>query len=326
MFHVNIRFIGSVRKDRIAIKARSAGSGVAVGRVIAIANQKGGVGKTTTAINLAVAMAEIGRRVLLIDLDPQGNATSGVCQREVASVARDSGNTIYQVLVGDLALTRAIIPVRPTLHLAPAGNDLVGAEIELVAMDGREHRLKTILESVIQDYNYVLIDTPPSLGILTLNALVAADSVLVPMQCEYYALEGLSALLGTINKVKAALRPELEIEGLLLTMFDARNRLSFEIAEEIQKHFPEKIFKSVIPRSVRLSESPSHGLSVLEYESKSSGAAAYRALAAEIIRREPGAASENNSETREAPDALSTTQTETDASSKSRFARLFGRG
>ena len=302
---------------------------MAVGRVIAIANQKGGVGKTTTAINLAVAMAEVGRRVLLVDLDPQGNATSGVCQREVASVARDSGNTIYQVLIGDVALTRVIIPVRPTLFLAPAGSDLVGAEIELVTAEGRERRLKTLLEPIHQDYNYVLIDTPPSLGILTLNALVAADSVLVPMQCEYYALEGLSALLGTINKVKAALRRELEIEGLLLTMFDARNRLSHEIADEIQKHFPEKIFKSVIPRSVRLSESPSHGLSVLEYESKSSGAAAYRALAAEIIRREPGAAKAEhrggaNAETG-AANAETTTETDTDASNKSRFARLFGR-
>ncbi len=305
---------------------------VAVGRVIAIANQKGGVGKTTTAINLAVAMAEAGRHVLLVDLDPQGNATSGVTQREVASVARDSGHTIYQVLVGDLPLTRVIIPVRPTLFLAPAGSDLVGAEIELVSTEGRERRLKTLMKPLIQDYNYVLIDTPPSLGILTLNALVGADSVLVPMQCEYYALEGLSALLGTINKVKALLRPELEIEGLLLTMFDARNRLSHEIAEEIQKHFPEKIFKSVIPRSVRLSESPSHGLSVLEYESKSAGAAAYRALAAEIMRREPGAANELNAEQSGttigetgAANAETTTAADTDGSSKSRFARLFGR-
>ncbi|WP_370655512.1 ParA family protein [Candidatus Binatus sp.] len=292
-----------------------------MGRIISIANQKGGVGKTTTAINLAVALAELGRRVLLLDLDPQGNATSGVSQREVATVARESGRTIYQVLIGETPLAQVTIPVRATLDLAPAGADLVGAEIELVAAEGRERRLKMVLGPLVTDYNYVLIDTPPSLGILTLNALVAADSVLVPMQCEYYALEGLSALLGTIKKVKAAFRPGLEIEGLLLTMFDARNRLSHEIAGEIRSHFPAETFKSVIPRSVRLSESPSHGLSVLEYESKSSGAAAYRALAAEIIRkREAGA------EVAEQSAAPADKNDETDAAAgKSRLARLFGR-
>ncbi|MFZ0248272.1 ParA family protein [Candidatus Binatus sp.] len=260
--------------------------GQAVGRIIAIANQKGGVGKTTTAINLAVAIADTGRRVLLVDLDPQGNATSGISTPEDVSAARIEGKTIYQALVGGLAMVEIIRQVRPTLSLAPAGDDLVGAEIELVTMEGRERRLRALLEPVRQEYNYVLIDTPPSLGILTLNALVAADSVLVPMQCEYYALEGLSALLGTINKVKAALRSGLEIEGLVLTMFDTRNRLSHEISAEVRKHFPEKVFRSVIPRSVRMSESPSHGLSVLEYESKSAGAEGYRALAAEIIARE----------------------------------------
>jgi len=257
-----------------------------VGRVITVANQKGGVGKTTTAINLAYALALQGRRVLLIDLDPQGNATSGLaCSEEIRS-ALASGKTIYEALISGGAINDIVHMVRPNLYLAGASADLVGAEIEMATMAGRERRLRAMLYNVRQEYNIVLIDTPPSLGLLTLNALVASDTVLVPMQCEYYALEGLSSLLSTIKRVKEQLRPALEIEGLVLTMFDSRNRLSHEIAREVRNHFAEKVFKSVIPRNVRLSESPSHGLSVLEYEAKSAGAEGYRELAAEIIARE----------------------------------------
>src|SRR5258708_16490144 len=259
-----------------------------------MANREGGVGKSAAVFNLALPLADSGRKVLVVALDPKGNATSGIATPEDVSAARSEGKTIYQALVGGLPIAEILRQVRPTLWLAPAGDDLVGAEIELVTREGRERRLRALLEPVRQEYNYVLIDTPPSLGILTLNALVAADSVLVPMQCEYYALEGLNSLLGTINKVKAALRPGLELEGLVLTMFDSRNRLSHEISDEVRKHFPEKVFSSVIPRSVRLSESPSHGLSVFEYEPKSAGAEGYRGLAAEIIERGEGSGGGTN--------------------------------
>jgi len=257
-----------------------------VGRVITVANQKGGVGKTTTAINLGFALAQLGRRVLLIDLDPQGNATSGLACSDEIRAALASGKTIYEALVSGGAINDVIHMVRPNLYLAGAGADLVGAEIEMATMAGRERRLRAMLYDIRQEYNIVLIDTPPSLGLLTLNALVASDTVLVPMQCEYYALEGLSSLLATIKRVKEQLRPALELEGLVLTMFDSRNRLSHEIAREVRQHFADKVFKAVIPRNVRLSESPSHGLSVLEYEAKSAGAEGYRELAAEIIARE----------------------------------------
>jgi chromosome partitioning protein len=257
-----------------------------VGRVITVANQKGGVGKTTTAVNLAFALAQAGRRILLIDLDPQGNATSGLaCSSEIRD-ALASGRTIYEALISGGAINDIVHQVRPNLFLAGADADLVGAEIEMATMAGRERRLRALLYGVREEYNFVLIDTPPSLGLLTLNALVASDTVLVPMQCEYYALEGLSALLGTIKRVKEQLRPALEIEGLVLTMFDSRNRLSHEIAREVREHFADKVFKAIIPRNVRLSESPSHGLSVFEYESRSAGAAGYRELAAEILARE----------------------------------------
>jgi len=273
--------------------------GVVVGRLVAIANQKGGVGKTTTAINLAVALAAPDRGILLVDLDPQGNATSGLTPPTELAKLRASGNTIYEAVVGRVPFGGTIRKVREYLSLVPSSTDLVGAEIELATMEGRERRLKEILAPVRDNYAFILIDTPPSLGLLTLNAMVAADSVMVPMQCEYYALEGLSALLDTIARIRRALNPALQIDGLVLTMFDARNRLSHEIARDVNKHFPDKVFQSFIPRNVRLSESPSHGLSVLEYDAKSAGAEAYQQLAAEVLARSGGLSTRSGDVSRE---------------------------
>jgi len=270
-----------------------------VGRLVVIANQKGGVGKTTTAINLAIALAAPERRILLIDLDPQGNASSGLMPPAQIADAKASGKTIYEALVGRIGIADAIYQVRDHVFLAPSGPDLVGAEIELASTEGRERRLKDLVAPIRDDYAFLLADTPPSLGLLTLNAMVAADSVMVPMQCEYYALEGLSALLGTVTRVRRVLNPGLQIDGLVLTMFDGRNRLSHEIAREVNKHFPDKVFQNVIPRNVRLSESPSHGLSVIEYDIKSAGAEAYRQLAVEILRRTLGEAAVVEASTRE---------------------------
>ncbi|MGH7843122.1 MAG: ParA family protein [Candidatus Binataceae bacterium] len=256
-----------------------------MGRLIAIANQKGGVGKTTTAINLAIALASPTQRILLVDLDPQGNASSGIMPSSELFKVKQSHLTIYEALMTFVPIAKVLREAREQVFVAPSGPDLVGAEIELATMAGRERRLGEILKPVRDDYAFILIDTPPSLGLLTLNALVAADSVLVPMQCEYYALEGLSALLGTIARVRKELNPRLKIEGVVLTMFDTRNRLSAEIAREVEKHLPTEIFQAVIPRNVRISESPSHGLAVMEYDAKSAGAEAYRGLAEELIAR-----------------------------------------
>jgi len=250
-----------------------------VGRVIAVANQKGGVGKTTTAVNLGAALALAGHRALLIDSDPQASATTGLGQR-------GSGveNTIYELLLGDRAAHEVVSPTRVDgLDLVPSTRDLVAAEVELVSVPDREQRLSTSLARVRDDYAFVLVDCPPSLNLLTVNALRAADGVLIPLQAEYYALEGLTALLDTISRVREVLNPALAVDGLVLTMFDGRNSLARQVQDEVRAHFGAKVFRTVIPRNVRLSESPSHGLPVLLYDPTSRGAQAYRALAQEVV-------------------------------------------
>jgi chromosome partitioning protein len=255
-------------------------------RIIAIANQKGGVGKTTTSVNFAASMSETGRRVLLVDLDAQGNATmgSGIDKHEL-------DQTGYDVLLGHVSLRNAIVRATDAGYdLLPGNADLTAAEVELMQKDDRERRLRAALSYVQNDYDYVLIDCPPSLNMLTVNALAAAHSVLIPIQCEYYALEGLSALLDTIDQVRAAINPGLEIEGLLRTMFDARNNLATEVSAQLQSHFGDKLYRTIIPRNVRLAEAPSHGKPVLHYDKTSRGALAYLALAGEFLRRQQTAA------------------------------------
>ncbi len=250
-------------------------------RIIAIANQKGGVGKTTTAVNLAAALARAPQRVLLVDLDAQGNATmgSGVDKREVE-------NSTCDVLLQEAGAREAIVSTQEGFDLMPGNIDLTAAEIQLMESDGREGRLKSALESVRADYDFILIDCPPALSLLTLNALTAADAVLVPMQCEYYALEGLSALMETIDALKARLNPQLEIEGVLRTMFDIRNNLANAVSAELTQHFGDRVFRTIVPRNVRLAEAPSHGQSIVGYDRTSRGGVAYLGLAGEIIRRQ----------------------------------------
>jgi chromosome partitioning protein len=258
-------------------------------RILSLANQKGGVGKTTTAVNLAASLAAAEKRVLLFDADPQSNATSGLGKR-----AGPEDLTSYHVLTGQASWDAAAHPTAlEHLHLVPASRDLSGAEIELVAAARREFRLRDALAPARERYDYILVDCPPSLGLLTINALVASDAVIIPLQCEYYALEGLSQLLHTVRTVKRGFNPRLEIEGILLTMFDPRNNLSHQVADEVKRHFKDKVFRSVIPRNVRLSESPSHGKPALLYDIRSTGAQSYLRMARELIRpprRAPAAA------------------------------------
>jgi chromosome partitioning protein len=255
-----------------------------MGQVIAIVNQKGGVGKTTTAVNLSASLAVAEKKCLLVDCDPQGNATTGLGLNRA-----DLPKGLYDLILGSMTSEQAVTgTILPGLDLMGATMDLVGAEVEIASSDEREYRLKKGLSSSRQRYDFVLLDCPPSLGFLTVNALTASDSVIVPLQCEYYALEGMTQLLQTIRAVKQGLNPALKIAGILLTMHDTRNNLSLQVADEVRSHFGETVFKTIIPRNVRLSESPSHGKPAILYDVKSSGAQSYLALAKEIISRGAG--------------------------------------
>ncbi len=251
-------------------------------RIIAVANQKGGVGKTTTTINLATALAAVKQKVLIIDLDPQGNASTGL------GVDRKNRRLdTYRMIIGGAEIGQAVQATTvPGLDIVPAGMDLSAAELELVDLERREHRLKDAIGDGAQGYDYVLIDCPPALGLLTLNALVAAQAILVPLQCEFFALEGLSHLLKTVERVQSAFNPDLEIQGIVLTMFDKRNNLSDQVAADVREYFGDKVYKTVIPRNVRVSEAPSHGRPVLMYDMKCAGSQAYLHLAGEVLRRE----------------------------------------
>jgi chromosome partitioning protein len=255
---------------------------VTTGRVVAVANQKGGVGKTTTAINVATSVALSGRQVLLVDVDPQGNLTSGLGLKG----ERAPGGTVYEALLDDGEPDTFVLPARvENLFVMPADRSLTGAEIELVSIADREHRLKRVIDPLRARFDYIFIDCPPSLGLLTLNALVAADAVLIPLHCEYFALEGLADLVNTMRRVRGALNPALDIEGVLLTMYDDRTNLGQLVARDVREFFKDKVFNTIIPRNVRLGEAPSHGVPGVLYDARSRGAAAYVALAQEMLAR-----------------------------------------
>lgn len=251
-------------------------------RTIAIANQKGGVGKSTTAINLSACLAEAGQRVLTIDIDPQGNTTSGL------GIDKDNQEaTIYELLIGECELEDCLIPTEfDNLSLIPSDVNLAGAEIELIGLNNKEYILKEQIDKIRDEYDYIIIDCPPSLSMLTINAMTTANTVLVPIQCEYYALEGLSQLMHTIDLVQQRLNPDLEIEGIVFTMYDARTNLSLQVVENVKNNLQQSIYKTIIPRNVRLAEAPSHGLPINVYDSKSAGAESYRLLAEEVMHRE----------------------------------------
>ncbi|NLV36175.1 MAG: ParA family protein [Clostridiaceae bacterium] len=248
-------------------------------KVIAIANQKGGVGKTTTAVNLSSCLAVKGKKVVIIDVDPQGNTTSGL-----GIDKKTIDKSIYDVIINDVDIESALVEtVVDNLYLCPSNIQLVGAEVELVSVISRETRMKAAIERIRDKYDFILIDCPPSLGLLTLNSLTAADTILVPIQCEYYALEGLSQLMNTVELVQRHLNPALDVEGVVLTMFDARTNLSIQVVEDVKKHFRNKVYRTIIPRNVRLSEAPSFGLPIILYDAKSKGAECYLDLAQEVI-------------------------------------------
>ena len=252
-----------------------------MGRIIAVANQKGGVGKTTTTINLSACLAEQGQKVLVIDVDPQGNTTSGLWIDK-----NNTENTVYELMLGEASIDDCIYKsVMDDLDVIPSNVNLAGAEIDLIDIDDREYILKKIVNSLKEKYDFILLDCPPSLSMLTVNAMTAANTVLVPIQCEYYALEGLSQLIRTINLVKQKLNPELEIEGVVFTMYDARTNLSLQVVENVKANLKQTVYKTIIPRNIRLAEAPSHGLPINLYDSKSAGAESYRLLAEEVIHR-----------------------------------------